>query len=550
MVKTSPVLSPRYYGHDREEVTRILIQGLLDMGYNGAAATLSHESGYELESPSVAAFRIAIVEGQWSEAEKFLIGTHDGSRGDGPYDRLAENGLVLAEGADRGQMLFWMRQQKFLELLEQRELSLALMVLRQELTPLNHDVHQLHLLTSLLMCPKEDLRAQANWEGTIEESRRELLQELTKSISPSVMIRDHRLAELLDQVKSSQINDCLYHNTSATPSLYSDHLCDRDDFPLRTMLELDHHAHEVWYVQFSNNGRWLATAGKDELIIIYDTSNWRIWHTLKGHTKEVTYLAWSPDDSKLVSCSLDTNARVWDIQSGGCTMIIDLKTTNYPISAASWAPDSQSFVTSCLDKELNLIHWRAWGQQSEAKLHSWEGGYRGQDCAISPDGERLVVIDSEKHLYVYNFHTYEKEYQFTFPCKSTSVTISRDSKFMLVSLISGEVQLLDIKTANVVRRFEGQKQGQFIIRSSFGGAAENFVLSGSEGVFSIRHKKADLGAETNSAIDSKIYIWHKENGALIETLQGHGNGCVNTVAWNPVDPGMFASAGDDRRVRM
>ena len=54
---------------------------------------------------------------------------------------------------------------------------------------------------------------------------------------------------------------------------------------------------------------------------------------------------------------------------------------------------------------------------------------------------------------------------------------------MLVSLTDGEVQLLDIRTANLVRRFEGQKQGNFIIRSSFGGAGENFVLSGSEGVF-------------------------------------------------------------------
>lgn len=539
---------PKYYGHDREEVTRILIQGLLDMGYNGAAASLSHESGFELESPSVAAFRIATLEGQWTEAENLLLGSHDDGRGVGPYDRVDDNGLVLAEGADRGQMLFWIRQQKFLELLEQRELSLALMVLRQELTPLNHDVHQLHLLTSLLMCPKEDLRAQARWESTIEESRRELLQELTKCISPSVMIRDHRLAELLDQVKRSQINNCLYHNTSITPSLYSDHLCDRDDFPLRTMLELDHHTHEVWYVQFSHNGRWLASAG-GEFIIIYDTTSFTILHRLQGHTKEVTYVAWSPDDSKLVSCSLDTNARVWDVATGRCTMTIDLKTPNIPISAAAWAPDSRSFVTASFDKELNLCHWRAWGPQSEAKIHGWDGSYRAQDCAISPDGERLVVIDAEKHLYVYNFHNYEKEYQFTFPCKSTSVTISRDSQFMLVSLIDGEVQLLDIKTANLVRRFEGQKQGNFIIRSSFGGAGENFVLSGSEGVFqSPTEKQAPFG--NLFLTDSKIYIWHKENGALIETLQGHGNGCVNAVAWNPVDPGMFASAGDDKKVRM
>jgi WD repeat-containing protein 26 len=56
-------------------------------------------------------------------------------------------------------------------------------------------------------------------------------------------------------------------------------------------------------------------------------------------------------------------------------------------------------------------------------------------------------------------------------------------------------------------------------------------------------------------IDGKVYVWHKENERQIETLSGHGKGqggeeCVNTVDWNPVDPGMFASGGDDRKIRM
>jgi hypothetical protein len=70
--KLSPVRPPTYRGHNREEVVRILIQGLLDMGYSDAASVLSGESGYELESPLVAAFRSAVLDGAWSEAEAIL----------------------------------------------------------------------------------------------------------------------------------------------------------------------------------------------------------------------------------------------------------------------------------------------------------------------------------------------------------------------------------------------------------------------------------------------------------------------------------------------
>lgn len=143
---------PSYFGHNREEVTRILIQGLYDLGYNDSANTLTRESGYELESPAVAAFRSAILDGQWTEAENILIRSfgRDGSSdavGDSDGQAEDEPRLVLAENADKNEMLFCLRQQKFLELLEARDLGAALMVLRQELTPLNYNIPQLHALS-------------------------------------------------------------------------------------------------------------------------------------------------------------------------------------------------------------------------------------------------------------------------------------------------------------------------------------------------------------------------------------------------------------------
>lgn len=141
--------TPSFFGHDREEVTRLLIQGLADLGYQGAADRLSQESGYEVESPSVAAFRHAVLQGEWSEAESLLFGSSPIEDGGGVSIMNGDShpGLKLAEGADSNQMRFRMREQKYLELLEDRDLGSALMVLRQELTPLHQDVGKLHHLS-------------------------------------------------------------------------------------------------------------------------------------------------------------------------------------------------------------------------------------------------------------------------------------------------------------------------------------------------------------------------------------------------------------------
>lgn len=120
-------------------------------------------------------------------------------------------------------------------------------------------------------------------------------------------------------------------------------------------------------------------------------------------------------------------------------------------------------------------------------LFAWHGDFRAQDCAISPDGEKLVVIDIDHSLYVFNFRTHEEEYHIPFGAKLTSLTISQDSQSYLLSLATGEVHLNDMESGDSIRIFEGQVQGQYIIRSCFGGAAENFVLSGSEGEWYSEH---------------------------------------------------------------
>jgi WD repeat-containing protein 26 len=82
----------------------------------------------------------------------------------------------------------------------------------------------------------------------------------------------------------------------------------------------------------------------------------------------------------------------------------------------------------------------------------------------------------------------------------------------------------------MARRLTGHRQRRHVLRSCFGGIHDNLVASGSE--------------------DASVYIWHRDSGALLEVLPGHGAGSVNTVAWNPRNPRMFASCSDDRTIRV
>lgn len=151
-----------------------------------------------------------------------------------------------------------------------------------------------------------------------------------------------------------------------------------------------------------------------------------------------------------------------------------------PVGACVWAPDGQTFVTGCLDKERNLCQWNLNGDL----IYDWGQTHRIQDLAVSPDGHHLVAMTHETQIYIYNFVTRELENEMDLEAKLGSISISQDSRHLLVNKFNGEAQMFDIQTQESVRTFvSGDSTGQYVIRSAFGGANESFVIVGSEGMF-------------------------------------------------------------------
>ena len=111
-------------------------------------------------------------------------------------------------------------------------------------------------------------------------------------------------------------------------------------------------------------------------------------------------------------------------------------------------------------------------------------------------------------------------------------------------------------------RYQGQKQGRFVIRSVFGGCdtrerPQPAIHTGSPRgawgrgrcVQAVCVRSCNEAFVVSGSEDSQIYIWHRHNATLLEVLPGH-SGTVNAVAWNPRDPYMMASASDDQTVRV
>lgn len=148
-----------------------------------------------------------------------------------------------------------------------------------------------------------------------------------------------------------------------------------------------------------------------------------------------------------------------------------------PVSSCVWAADGQSFVTASFDKTHSL---RLWNLRGDC-IYTWPNQHRTEDLALSRDQRWLVAMDEQCTLHVYNLITREHVYDLVLNSRAASLSISRDSKFLLVNKADCEAILIDLETRETVQKFTGQKGGNFTIRSDFGGANENFVISGSEG---------------------------------------------------------------------
>ncbi|XWS41019.1 hypothetical protein CRYUN_Cryun17cG0045300 [Craigia yunnanensis] len=491
------------------EFVRIIAKTLYSLGYKKSGAHLEEESGIPLHSSAVNVFMRQILEGSWDES---IVTLHN---------------IGLTDERTIKSASFLILEQKFFELLDEEKVMDALKTLRTEITPLCINNSRVRELSSSIILPSQCLSVRSLRIDTLRKrSRTKLLEELQKLLPPTVMIPERRLEHLVEQALVLQRDACMFHNSlDKEMSLYADHQCGRDQIPSQTLQILQAHTDDVWFLQFSHNGKYLASSSNDRSAIIWevDANGVYLKHKLSGHQKPISSVSWSPHDHQLLTCGVEEVVRCWDVSSGECLHVYEK--AGLGMVSCGWSPDGKCIFSGVNDKSICM--WELDGKE----LECWKGQrtLKISDLEITSDGKQIISICRATAILLLDREA-KVERLIEEDQTITSFSLSRDNRFLLVNLLNQEIHLWNIEgDLKLVSKYKGHKRSRFIIRSCFGGLEQAFIASGSE--------------------DSLVYIWHKGTGELIEALPGH-SGAVNCVSWNPANPHMLASASDDRTIRI
>lgn len=290
--------------------------------------------------------------------------------------------------------------------------------------------------------------------------------------------------------------------------------------------------HSDWIVAcaFSPDGKRLASASKDGVLILWDIATGSELANVAGHFIDVVQpftLAFSPDGARVVIASANGKMKLLDAATGG--EVADLAGHQDRIRAFSCSADGTRFA-SASSGALNV-----WNSQTGAHLITLRLPEYLSSCAISPDWSQIAFAyiedverweEQEDTLKLCDFATGEE-----FNCFAGGVStnaFSPDGTRIVYAQTDGTLKLWDTNSGHEIATIHGQR---FL----------GFSPDGTR-ILTIPSEKAALEAR------AVISLWDSTTGTELVRLEGHTDE-VLTCAFS-TDSNQVVSYSSDNTLRV
>ncbi len=316
---------------------------------------------------------------------------------------------------------------------------------------------------------------------------------------------------------------------------------------------LDHEQKPVLCATLSNNSEYGVSGSWDGNIRIWNLKSGGLVSCIPAHMNKIIALAFSEDESFLLSCSSDKTIKIWDLEKQTCSMTSSFD--REPITVIR-GPHNE-FIVALTGKKLRL--W-TYPSQHIIDLPIEDHGMI-TNLALSRDKLWLAIAYTDRRVLIWNFHkrrpvfelggdvsgfhdmTYGRGNGLCFTLHRdrgislwdvkkgyrkgliseklyTAMACSKKGPFVAVGCVDKNVELWDIEKPKIVKTFSGHTHLILTVAMS---EDEKYIASG--------------------GVDKTIKVWDLENGQLLYTLQGH-SGYVRALVFDQ-DNDRLVSGGSE-----
>ncbi|MGE3803033.1 MAG: hypothetical protein AB7K24_00010 [Gemmataceae bacterium] len=290
------------------------------------------------------------------------------------------------------------------------------------------------------------------------------------------------------------------------------------------------HTKYVTCVAFSPDGKTVASGAFDNNICLWDVASGKLKATLEGHTAPVRSVCFHPGSNLLASGSDDRTVRLWNLAASKTEQLIDDSQDGpnawAPVTCLAFTRDGRFLVTGGLDKTVRIRELAGDRERIIFKGRKGTGRIgRIWSMALSPDETVIAAGCESEPIKVFDLVTNQARPFLQHARRVLGLAYSADGSLIASAGDDQTVKLWDAATGKELATLFGHH-----------GKVEGLAF-------------APTGSLLASAdTEGILKLWDAKTREEIAAFAGHHRN-INAIAFSP-DGKTIVSVGDDQTVRL